>query len=173
MARLLKLAIAVQTVVILLSAPAMAEKRVALVIGNSAYVNVPRLTNPDNDARLMADTLRSLGFTLVGGGAQLDLNEDGFRRVAAVRRCAAGRRMEALDNTRRSSNMSSEFFVEAVAYQQAAIEEMERRRFSHGDGSYQGQASQIARGRGYIKMGVVKFPRSGCEQLDAATRVRE
>ena len=60
------------------SAPALADKRVALVVGNSAYVNVPRLTNPANDARLMADTLRSLGFTLVGGGAQLDLDKAHF-----------------------------------------------------------------------------------------------
>jgi hypothetical protein len=58
--------------------PALADKRVALVIGNSAYVNVPRLTNPANDARLMADTLRKLGFTLVGGGAQVDLSKSGF-----------------------------------------------------------------------------------------------
>jgi tetratricopeptide (TPR) repeat protein len=60
---------------------ALSGKRVALVIGNSDYVNVPSLANPANDARLMADTLRSLGFTLVGGGAQLDLNEEGFRHV--------------------------------------------------------------------------------------------
>ena len=38
--------------------------------------------------------------------------------------------METLDNVRRSTNMSCEFFVEAVAYQAAAIEEMERRAFS-------------------------------------------
>jgi hypothetical protein len=38
--------------------------------------------------------------------------------------------MDTLDNVRKSSAMSSEFFVEAVAYQQAAIEEMERRAFS-------------------------------------------
>jgi uncharacterized caspase-like protein len=63
------------------SSPAFADKRVALVVGNSAYVNVARLANPTNDARLMADTLRSLGFTLVGGGAQLDLDEANFRRV--------------------------------------------------------------------------------------------
>jgi uncharacterized caspase-like protein len=60
------------------SGPALADKRVALVVGNSAYVNVPRLSNPANDARLMADTLRSLGFTLVGGGAQFDLDKTRF-----------------------------------------------------------------------------------------------
>jgi Caspase domain len=60
---------------------AQAEKRVALVIGNSAYVHVPRLSNPVNDAKLMAETLRGLGFTLVGNGAQLDLDKDHFDRV--------------------------------------------------------------------------------------------
>jgi hypothetical protein len=36
---------------------AHAEKRVALVIGNSAYRAVPALPNPTADARLMSDTL--------------------------------------------------------------------------------------------------------------------
>jgi len=45
------------------ASPAQADKRVALVIGNSAYKNVTPLDNPKNDARLMADTLRGLGFT--------------------------------------------------------------------------------------------------------------
>ena len=49
-----------------LTAPAAAEKRVALVIGNSAYQNVARLDNPRNDAALMGETLVGLGFTLVG-----------------------------------------------------------------------------------------------------------
>ena len=38
-----------------------AEPRVALVIGNSAYKDAP-LANPANDAWLMAETLRGLGF---------------------------------------------------------------------------------------------------------------
>lgn len=58
--------------------PAAAEKRVALVIGNSAYQSVSRLENPRNDALLVADTLQRLGFTLVGGGAQVDLDKAGF-----------------------------------------------------------------------------------------------
>ena len=62
----------------LAASPASAEKRVALVIGNSAYRNVPRLDNPTNDARLMADTLRGLGFTLIGGSAQVDLSKAQF-----------------------------------------------------------------------------------------------
>ncbi|MBA2399187.1 MAG: caspase family protein, partial [Bradyrhizobium sp.] len=60
---------------LLFIAPAMAEKRIALVMGNSAYQNVTRLDNPRNDAALMADTLTGLGFTLIGGRAQLDLDK--------------------------------------------------------------------------------------------------
>ncbi|MFP6741316.1 MAG: caspase family protein [Alphaproteobacteria bacterium] len=41
-----------------------AETRIALVIGNSAYANVP-LANPANDARLMVATLRGLGFHVI------------------------------------------------------------------------------------------------------------
>lgn len=42
--------------------PAWAQKRVALVIGNSAYKNVARLTNPVNDAALLAGMFRAAGF---------------------------------------------------------------------------------------------------------------
>jgi Caspase domain len=67
------------TVIALLSllsaGPATAEKRIALVVGNSAYQNITRLDNPRNDATLMADTLSGLGFTLIGGRAQLDLDK--------------------------------------------------------------------------------------------------
>jgi len=68
-------AAAIALLSLLLAGPAAAEKRIALVVGNSAYQNVPRLDNPRNDATLMADTLSSLGFTLIGGRAQLDLDK--------------------------------------------------------------------------------------------------
>ncbi|UWU93135.1 caspase family protein [Bradyrhizobium sp. CB1015] len=66
------------------SVPAAAERRVALVIGNSAYQSVSRLENPRNDALLVAETLQKLGFTLVGGGAQVELDKASFD--AAVQR---------------------------------------------------------------------------------------
>ncbi len=50
---------------ILVCQPALAEKRVALVLGNSAYQNVPPLANPVNDAALMADTFKKAGFDQV------------------------------------------------------------------------------------------------------------
>ncbi len=47
------------------AAPAQAEKRVALVVGNNDYRNVPKLQKAVNDARTMGDTLKQLGFTVM------------------------------------------------------------------------------------------------------------
>jgi uncharacterized caspase-like protein len=47
------------------AAPAYAEKRVALVIGNNDYRNVPKLQKAVNDARTMGDTLKQLGFSVM------------------------------------------------------------------------------------------------------------
>ena len=47
------------------AAPAYAEKRVALVVGNNDYRNVPKLQKAVNDARTMGDTLKQLGFTVM------------------------------------------------------------------------------------------------------------
>lgn len=44
-----------------------AEKRVALVIGNSAYQNTAILANPTNDAKDVAEALKALGFTVIFG----------------------------------------------------------------------------------------------------------
>jgi len=44
---------------------AHAEKRVALVIGNNDYKNVPKLVKAVNDARTMGDTLKQLGFQVM------------------------------------------------------------------------------------------------------------
>jgi Caspase domain/Sel1 repeat len=60
---------------------AQEERRVALVIGNAAYQHVDRLANPVNDAKLIADTLRKSGFTLVGDGAQQNVDKAAFDRL--------------------------------------------------------------------------------------------
>ena len=73
--RLWRLPALITLLSLILCSPAAAEKRVALVIGNSAYQNIARLDNPKNDAVLMADTLGKLGFALINGGAQLDLEK--------------------------------------------------------------------------------------------------
>jgi Caspase domain len=54
---------------------ALADKRVALVIGNSAYQNVARLTNPASDAAAMAETLRGANFDIVESHADLSAAE--------------------------------------------------------------------------------------------------
>src|SRR6266702_2481786 len=50
---------------LLVAQPAFAEKRVALVLGNSAYQNVAQLTNPANDSAKIAATLKDAGFDVV------------------------------------------------------------------------------------------------------------
>ncbi|MGO8866604.1 MAG: caspase domain-containing protein [Alphaproteobacteria bacterium] len=63
------------------SAAEASERRVALVIGNGQYVNVPRLANTANDARLIAETLERIGFSLVGGKALIDLDRAGIQKA--------------------------------------------------------------------------------------------
>ena len=46
------------------TSPSEAIERVALVIGNSAYANVPALANPLNDASDIGDALDRLGFSV-------------------------------------------------------------------------------------------------------------
>ena len=46
---------------------ASAERRVAFVVGNGAYKNVPALPNPTIDAKSMATLLRNVGFEVVEG----------------------------------------------------------------------------------------------------------
>ena len=58
---------------------ALAEKRVALVMGNSAYKNVARLANPANDAALVAGMFRKAGFETVD--IKLDLNVAEMRKA--------------------------------------------------------------------------------------------
>jgi invasion protein IalB len=64
---------------LILCAPysAAAEKRVALVIGNSAYKHAGELANPRNDAVDMAGALKQLGFEVVQG---FDLDKPSFDR---------------------------------------------------------------------------------------------
>ena len=59
----------------------IAGRRVALVIGNATYGHLPRLDNPANDARLIAETLQAVGFQVVGGRAQTNLDRAGFEKA--------------------------------------------------------------------------------------------
>ena len=57
---------------------ARAEKRVALVIGNAAYLNTAPLNNPSNDAMDVSSTLQRLGFDVVDGR---DLDKRSMERL--------------------------------------------------------------------------------------------
>src|SRR5256886_10664422 len=59
------LACGLAAIFIAFAAPAHAEKRVALVIGNNDYKNVPKLQKAVNDARTMGDALKQLGFSVM------------------------------------------------------------------------------------------------------------
>ena len=59
------LALSLAATLLALAQPAHAEKRVALVIGNNDYKNVPKLQKAVNDARTMGDTLKQLGFSVM------------------------------------------------------------------------------------------------------------
>lgn len=61
-----------------LAAAAHAEKRVALVIGNSAYERISPLANPKNDAELMVRSLKEVGFEVV---VATDVDYRGMRRA--------------------------------------------------------------------------------------------
>ncbi|MFD2184273.1 caspase family protein [Rhodoplanes azumiensis] len=57
--------IAVLGLAVPIADPALADRRVALVIGNSAYENVGKLDNPHNDAAAIAEMFRKAKFDLV------------------------------------------------------------------------------------------------------------
>ena len=53
------------------------EVRIALVIGESRYENLPKLLNPEKDARSVAETLQKMGYNTQ---LLLDASEDGIRK---------------------------------------------------------------------------------------------
>ena len=61
----------------LLPAAAHADRRVALVVGNSAYQHTPKLANPKNDATDVSAALKALGFHVIDG---FDLDKAAFDR---------------------------------------------------------------------------------------------
>jgi uncharacterized caspase-like protein len=64
---------------VLASSPAHAERRVALVIGQSAYQHIAPLRNPLEDARAVAQMFRDAGFDSVD--LRVDLDNAGLRRA--------------------------------------------------------------------------------------------
>jgi len=59
--------------------PAFAERRIVLVMGDSAYERVPRLANPVNDATAMSEMFKRAGFDVVE--LKLDLKALEMRRA--------------------------------------------------------------------------------------------
>jgi Caspase domain len=89
---------AVVYLLVLFSSVAHAEKRVALVIGNGAYANVPKLNNPTNDAAAMETMFRAAGFDAV-----MRANDLG---VAAMRRA-----LRDFSNTAHDADIAVVFYA--------------------------------------------------------------
>ena len=74
-------------VLAVLSVPALAASRVALVIGNASYAHAPALANPLNDAADIGAALRRLGFSVTrldnAGYAALRRGLQKFTRTAS------------------------------------------------------------------------------------------
>src|SRR5215469_1337169 len=66
---------------LLAGAPAFAEKRVALVIGNGAYAHAPKLANPSHDAEDVAAALKRSNFDVIFAAdvGQADMQEATIR----------------------------------------------------------------------------------------------
>jgi len=72
---------------------ALADKRVALIVGNSQYTHIsPKLPNPANDAKDLAHVLESLGFEVI---LKIDIGKGDFERSLAE----FDRRLDHTDNT--------------------------------------------------------------------------
>ena len=71
--------LAVLVAIVCASQSALAEKRVAFVVGNSSYKNVTPLPNPVNDAAAMAQMFRKAGFDVVE--SRHDLTNNDMRRA--------------------------------------------------------------------------------------------
>lgn len=70
-------------------ASALAERRVALVIGNGAYANAPHLPNPPHDAEDVAAALERSGFaTILGVDLDQSKMQDAIIRFARAERTA-------------------------------------------------------------------------------------
>lgn len=78
---MIRAAILLATALVVQSAAAE-ERRVALVIGNGQYANVPRLDNPVRDGELLAQALRDAGFQDV----QVERNLDRETLITVLRR---------------------------------------------------------------------------------------
>ena len=73
--KLNRLVLAAAALLFTVCQPAHAEKRVALVLGNSAYQNVAPLANPVNDSAKIAATLKDAGFDVVDSRRDLPAAE--------------------------------------------------------------------------------------------------
>ncbi len=79
--RLLMIALALAVALLAATQPAMADKRVALVIGNSTYQHAKGAEGAAGDARVVGAALQNAGFSLAGGAVLIDLDKASLDRA--------------------------------------------------------------------------------------------
>jgi Caspase domain len=79
--RPLMIALALAITLLAAAQPAMADKRVALVIGNSTYQHAKGTEGAAGGARVIGAALQSAGFTLAGGAVLIDLDKASLDRA--------------------------------------------------------------------------------------------
>lgn len=130
-ARVRGLAFAFAALVALSAAPAGAESRVALVIGNGAYESAPVLTNPPNDAKDVAESLKSLGFKVTLG---VDLDQARMQRaIADFSKNAAAADVSLFYYGGHGLQVSQHNYLIPVDAQLHAIEDIEKRTIHFDD----------------------------------------
>ena len=117
--------------VLLGAAPAQAESRIALVIGNGAYKAAPVLDNPPNDARDVAEALKSLGFKVTLG---VNLDQAGMQRaIAEFSKNSVGADVSLFYYGGHGLQMSSHNFLIPVDAQLHSIEDIEKQTIHFDD----------------------------------------
>src|ERR1700761_6776559 len=82
-----RIVISLTLVLVLFASPAFAETRVALVIGNGAYLHSANLPNPQNDAADVTAALKKSQFDVIGGSnvSQSEMQDLAIRFSRAAR----------------------------------------------------------------------------------------
>ncbi len=109
---------------IVVATPALAAKRVALVIGNSDYRTLPDLANPVKDAKAIASQLETIGFDRVVMLSDLDLAAFNAA-LEAIDRDARGSEVALLYYAGHAVEIGGEFFVVPVNATLASAEDLQ------------------------------------------------
>ena len=128
---LMRCIVALAALALVAIGPALAESRVALVVGNGAYSAVPQLANPPNDAKDVAEALKSLGFKVTLG---VDLDQAQMQRaIADFGRSAAAADVSLFYYGGHGLQVSAHNYLIPVDAQLHSVDDIEKRTIHFDD----------------------------------------